>query len=445
VFQDAVIFHSPVLGAVNEMTGEAKEYFLKKHDRKCAYFPARSIAMLQPDHGRVILPRGNPDLEAMWTFYRDRLGFGDEQVIWFNHNIEQTFESCFMRDEEAVNQLKAYIANTPPKDPRRRLLLFSNRREITSWAEGIGFNVVYDTNEWRNKYGFKDILHPRPVPGSQSLLETLGLAEPIAKPRGFLCDTTEELMAAARLMREQYPDVTEVLVKPTNGSDGDGILFFSVNDDEGFANYPFEMGTVVMEEKLNLDRNLDGTEVSVVTHYFADGLLGPSCDQLLGSATSVTAFNGNIFPSAVPRELRKECERTVLAIMAITKPQGPGGFDFLFQGNVPYLVDVNSGRFNGGMNPKAFHKQFADRASAYVSFKHTPRCSVTEGWDILKAEGIDFIPLTKATEGSEDPRIGVFGVFPLVHLPGNFGSYIALAETRDECLKLKNRFLDLNL
>lgn len=444
VFQDAVIFHSPQPDFLH-MTGEAREYHMKKHIKKCAYFPARSIAMIQPDHGRVILPKGNPDLELMWCFYRDRLGLGEEQVIWFEHNIEESFEKCFMRDSEAVAQLTAYIANTIPADPRRRLLLFADRPEITSWAENLGFTVVLDTTEWKKKYGFKDILHPHPGPDQKSCLEMMGLAQPIAKPRGYLCENREELVMAAKSFRENFPDVTEVLVKPVHGSDGDGILFFSVDDDEAFQNFAFEMGTVVMEEKLNLDRNVDGSEVSVVTHYFGDGLLGPSCDQLLGSATSVTAFNGNIFPSAVSRPLRKQCENTVLAIMAVTKPQGPGGFDFLFQGGVPFLVDVNTGRFNGGMNPKAFHKQYADRSSAYVSFKHVPRCTVTEGWEVLKAEGIEFIPITKATEGSEDPRVGMTGVFPLVHLPGNFGSYVAFAETRDECLKLKNRFLDLNL
>ena len=83
-------------------------------------------------------------------------------------------------------------------------------------------------------------------------------------------------------------------------------------------------------------------------------------------------------------------------------------------------------------------------------------------WDVLRAEGIAFAPaasdarlfLAHALEcaatplkpGAARPSASAGGgVFPLVHLPGAFGMFIAVAPTTDECMRLKQRFLELRL
>ena len=83
-------------------------------------------------------------------------------------------------------------------------------------------------------------------------------------------------------------------------------------------------------------------------------------------------------------------------------------------------------------------------------------------WDVLRAEGIAFEPaasdarlfLAHALEcaatplkpGAARPSASAGGgVFPLVHLPGAFGMFIAVAPTTDECMRLKQRFLELRL
>mmetsp|Transcript_20980 Transcript_20980/g.30266 ORF Transcript_20980/g.30266 Transcript_20980/m.30266 type:complete len:491 (-) Transcript_20980:144-1616(-) len=455
-FQDAVFFHSPVIGQGEsfEEGSEAKAKWLAKYNKKRGYFPARALALLQPSRGKVILPLGIPHLEELWKFFQNQLKLDDDQVIWFHHEQGNTFEYDLMRDESAVATLKNIIATSAPGDATRTLFLFSNRPEITPWAEDLGFHVVKDSRSWRDIYGFKDILHPRPGAESSVLQDiTINCGVEMPVPRGYVCSNTAELMQAVDLMRTRTRSggsqdlVTDVLLKPVSGSDGDGIEFYSLSDTKAFEEYRFSMGEILLEEKLNLERYPDGSVMSIVTHYFGDKLLGPSCDQLLGSATSSTAFNGNIFPSAISRPLRKQCEEVAEAIMKVTLPQGPGGFDFLFQDGKPYLVDVNAGRFNGGMYPKAFHKQYASRQSAYVSFKHVPNCSVDEMWEVLKRHNMDFIPIlpsdiSDANGESDDPRRGTYGVFPLVHLPGNFGSYLAIAQTREEVLQLKDRFLE---
>jgi hypothetical protein len=55
-------------------------------------------------------------------------------------------------------------------------------------------------------------------------------------------------------------------------------------------------------------------------------------------------------------------------------------------------------------------------------------------------------PLPAARSGSDVPSAPASaGLFPLVHLPGAFGMFIAVGPTTDECMRLKKRFLDLRL
>jgi hypothetical protein len=429
-----------------------KTAWLKKYKKKCAFFPTRALSCLQPGRGKIVLPRGNPDVVKLWEFFRDAVKLDEDQVIWFTYDPNHSMEFDFINDAEAVQRVAEHIEGTPLHHSKRRFFIFCNRPEIMPWAEQMGLEVVCDSNEWRDRYGFKDILHPRPHE-SQSFLESLlppGVT--VTVPRGYYCSNTEELMAAVALMKAAPgPPMTDVCIKPVGASDGDGIEFVKLHDnDEKFASYQFLMGEVSLEEKLVLDKNPDGSLMTVVTHFCAEHLLGPSCDQLVGNAASETAFIGNVYPSEVPRPARKKCEAAALAIMHAANPKGPGGYDFLFQGGEPYLVDVNCGRFNGGMYPKAFHKQFASRKTAYVSFKYyNPMCSLDEVNAIIKEKGWQFHPIlpeqrTFGMFGRPDEP-GERGIFPLVHLPGMFGSYVAIAESREECIRMKDEFMSLAL
>lgn len=397
-----------------------------------------------------MLPRGNADVELLWNFFKEQLHLDEDQVIWFIHGDKHSMEYDFIHDPEAVARIQSIVDSTPVGDPKRVLFIFANRPEIIPWAEDIGLHVVYDSVEWREQYGFKSILHPRPGETHSFLQGMMPPDKTIPVPRGYNCSNTEELLCGVELMRsDPGPPITEVCLKPLGASDGDGIEFVNINDHEKFLSYAFPMGDISVEEKLRLDKNPDGSLMTVVTHYCQSHLLGPSCDQLVGNSVSETAFIGNVHPSECPRDLRKRCEATALAIMAVTKPKGPGGFDFLFENGTPYLVDVNSARFNGGMYPKAFHKQYASRKTAYVSFKnYNPTTTLAECVVVIKAKGWEFVPIIPALKriGEESPEnAGERGIFPLLHLPGVCGSYISIAPTREECISMMKEFVALNL
>ena len=445
IFQDCTFFHAPAVGLGKNMEeGPEKDAWMAKFYKKCTFFPTRALALLQPGRGRIILPRGNADVEKVWNFFRTTLGLNEDQIIWFNSFPGHSMEYDLMNDPDAVAQLQRIVDTTPENSDRRKLFIFSDRPELVPWAKELGLNVCYDTIAWRRIYGYKHILHSKPSIEKSFLEQILPDGVSVRVPRGYNCSTKEELLQAVELLKNSPgKPIAKVCLKPIGASDGDGIEFVALHDAERFSNYHFPMGDVAVEEKLLLDCNPDGTPVTVVTHYCGPHLLGPSCDQLIGSATSETAFIGNVYPSECPRPVRKKCETAVKAIMEASDPQGPGGMDFLFEGGEPYLVDINSGRFNGGMYPKAFHKQYASHQTAYVSFKtYSPTSSLEDCMRVIREKGWEFVPILP---NNINPVAGEQGIFPLVHIPGIYGSYIAIAESRDECLRMKNEFSELNL
>lgn len=451
-FQDCIFFHSPVLGlGTNMPEGPEKVYWMKKFERKQAYFPARALACLQPSRGKIVMPRGSPDLEELWKFYQEMLGLEDNQIIWFDHDLSHTFEEDLMNDEVATQTLRDIASSAPKGDARRKFFLFAERPTLTAWAEELGLELIRDTAQWSSVYGKKDILHPSAsaptAEARKSFLKTIMPADMhIPVPRGFVCKCTADLLKAVELMRsDPGPPMKNVLIKPIGTSDGEGIISFPLDSPMSvFEDYPFAMGTILLEERLELDMNPDGSVMTIVSHYCGRFLLGPSCDQIIGNEESSTAFIGNVYPSVCPRPLRKRCENMVKDIINVTHPVGPGGFDFLFQRGEPFLVDVNSGRFNGGMFPKAFHKQYAARGTAYVSFKYHPHASLADTWAVLKEKKWAFSPLLPNADSFVED-VGSYGIFPMVHLPGNFGYYVAIAGSSEECLNLKKMFEDLKM
>ena len=450
-FQDCIFFHSPVMGILENMEeSPEKDAMLKKYEKKCTFFPCRALSLLQPGRGKIILPNRSEEVKDLWNFYKEKLELNDDQVIWFEYSGRRSMEYDLMHDAKAVAQLQEIVDTSPEGSDRRKLFIFCNRPEITDWATDMGLEVLRDTREWREEFGFKDILHPRPTSAdAKSFLETImpeGAKVPV--PRGFNCSTTEELLRAAKLMKSLPGDpITMVCLKPLGASDGDGIEFVSLDDTATLENYSFPMGDISIEEKLRLDKCSDGSIMTIVTHYLAGRLLGPSCDQLLGNAVSATAFIGNVYPSLCPVVTRQKCEEVVLDIMKVCKPKGPGGYDFLFQDGKMYLADVNGGRFNGGMYPKAFHKQYASHDTSYVSFKsYNPKCTLDECMETIRSNGWEFKPIVPSNYATadDDDDLGSYGIFPLVHLRGCYGSYIAVAPTREESVKLMKDFMALD-
>ena len=86
--------------------------------------------------------------------------------------------------------------------------------------------------------------------------------------------------------------------------------------------------------------------------------------------------------------------------------------------SVPHVSTQSTRRFRH--YPKSFHKSHAAAGTAFVMFKNVPTSSLDEAWSALNAEKIAFEPTSKVGASS---GAGRYGIFPLIHLPGNHGGY----------------------
>jgi hypothetical protein len=121
----------------------------------------------------------------------------------------------------------------------------------------------------------------------------------------------------------------------------------------------------------------------------------------------------------VPKSFQKTADRYMQTFIQHIKPKGPGGVDFLSVKGLPVLSDINTGRFNGAHFPKLFLNRYAPGSHFYCwKCKPSKVADVYGFWNKLVAAGIAFIP-GRTTEG----------VFPLLHLRGMSGLYIAIAST----------------
>lgn len=130
--------------------------------------------------------------------------------------------------------------------------------------------------------------------------------------------------------------------------------------------------------------------------------------------------------SQAPKVFQQTCTRAVNKILKALKPKGPGGFDFLSVENMPFLTDVNTGRFNGAHYPKLFQELYCNDKTFYCfKFKPPPTLTVKQFWYRLQSADIAFTP------GQSES-----GVYPLIYLRGLSGLYVAIATTDREAYQL---------
>ena len=158
----------------------------------------------------------------------------------------------------------------------------------------------------------------------------------ISVPRGYVCETTEHLLAARELLND-----TECCIKPLAGATGVGIVLCPTND--FLESYDFPLGAVNLEELLELDTDGNGEAVSPAVHYLGGQTVGEYMLDQIMSGCEYTGWQRTVVSPAFV----DEASRAMSSFLRVAQPQGAGGVDFLSAGGKPFLTDVNSGRFNG--------------------------------------------------------------------------------------------------
>ena len=287
-----------------------------------------------------------------------------------------------------------------------------------------------DNEEWKAMFGTKAILH-RHIKDlhTPSMIETIDPTIPVAQ--GFVCSDVVDLVAAFRLL-----GCEEVILKPCIATSGVGILFTcSIQELES---YTFPHGEVVMEEKLSIDtvyRSGMEEEISPAVHYMGGNIIG---NFLVDQVLNGVIYSGNQPSSLLEDQQNEVLTHTQVLINAIN-PGGAGGFDFLMSNGVAILSDINVGRFNGSLVPKIFFASyFANQPTLRWVYWISPKpidLTISSIWSSFMDDGL---ALSIRDDGSTSS-----GVFPIHHIKGVNSSFIAIAESSEDVLSLRERVLTL--
>eukprot|EP00730_Choanoeca_flexa_P011131 TRINITY_DN2367_c0_g1_i1.p1 TRINITY_DN2367_c0_g1~~TRINITY_DN2367_c0_g1_i1.p1 ORF type:complete len:1263 (+),score=411.59 TRINITY_DN2367_c0_g1_i1:79-3867(+) len=373
--------------------------------------PNRCVSMVRKDKDFIILPDHKLTREY-WLLVKEINQLSDDQVLW-------TSDEHLVMDDDVNDEIVARIKQLVTLNPKDKFTLVpycvtANFERWSAQLSEVGVTVFGESFNWVEKYGHKGILH-RHVDDLDTPCIIEKVAPNVRVAKGYTCDTAEQLVKAWELIQAE-----KVVIKPVFGAAGEGILF--VSDVEELRRYDFPMGQVILEEFLMLDRTEDGIVLSPAVHYLGASIFGNGLVDQIMVGTGYAGWRR----SEASKSFQATCSRAINKIVKAIGPKGPGGFDFLGVEGVPFLTDVNTGRFNGAHYPKLFMTLYAPNSTFYC-FKYKPPVSLTASqfWFRLQSADIAFQP------GESES-----GVFPLVYLRGLSGLYICVANSDKEALAL---------
>ena len=122
MYTRAVFIHSrKELDKKKSARMEGDERRNKKHEDKLWFFPVRPLACMRPKTTKVVLPRGNEDVNKLWNFYCENTGLSQDQAIWVTHNGDVSLEEAIMAEPAAVEQIKAFASHIIPYQEREHV------------------------------------------------------------------------------------------------------------------------------------------------------------------------------------------------------------------------------------------------------------------------------------------------------------------------------------
>ncbi len=418
--------------------------------------PARCIPLMRPELDVIVLPGSHPPTLEAWYFYKAVLGLHDEQVIWtpgsqFNMDDDMDAETV-----DGLARRMEMLSVAKPDMARKWLLLpYCPTPNFMRWAKDLMAHpllvgekpiaVTYfgETSEWLEKFGNKGMLHRKvsdlDVP---SIIETIDATIPV--PRGYVCETIEELLKARELME----DLSDVCIKPLSGATGVGIVLKPSLED--LKSYDFAMGPVNLEEYLDLEVDDRGEAISPVLHYMGNKFCG---DYMLDQIMDGCAYIG-WQRTAVSQEFQDEADRAMRKFIEYAQPTGAGGVDFLSVNGKPLLTDINTGRFNGAHPSKLFHEAHAPDGSEFYCWKLSADemakisgVGMHDLWEKLCEAGLAFMPSTASFAGEADSakhgEAVCTGVFPMVGLRGLRYQFLAIGQDKSETAAIVFRAKEL--
>jgi len=337
------------------------------------------------------------------------------QVIWFEPRLGDV--SAYA---EALDEILRSLPRIPePADPLCFYPMYLTQQAEEA-GRRFGVRVVGDRAE--HELGplpcAKAWLHPHidPQRRGSNLRDSLQKAGAKAcrarGPTGYIASSSAELKAALQTLRQETPQGTRFVLKPSWASGGDGILL-DVREEhlEGFSFPDREECTAILEELVESDETL-GDLRSPTLYMIGDRPCGAPADQLLRDGGAVNL--GNRWPSQLPADLAQACTEAAREVHKSWGLQSQWGLDFVLDhSGTPIIVDLNMGRPNGNFAVRMWESRARDRLHLHTSSWRVPGgLEAQELFRCVRMAGLAWNPETAR------------GVVIYQHLPGLESAYV---------------------
>jgi len=204
----------------------------------------------------------------------------------------------------------------------------------------------------------KSFLHPSVGKPCRPSLRNAAMGEHVRGPRGFCCESAEQLQEAWTRLKQADPGIKLVL-KPASGSGGTGVVLDATQADVDAVVCEMQQAQRGRFTVAPLGQTPDETILEEMvgkrgqpspTVYMVGDRVTVVADQLLTPCGTVNL--GNISPatqvsSAAVRVMRHACEQ----LGRYLGLRGQWGVDFVLSDDgLPIMVDLNMGRPNGSLS-----------------------------------------------------------------------------------------------
>lgn len=374
----------------------------------------RCLPAVRPGIDLVALPRLR-EVQELWDCWATEHAMASWQVIWFEPRLGKASAA-----DGALDEILRSLPRIPePTDPLCFYPMY-----LTPQAEEAGrrsgVRVVGDRAE--HKLGplpcAKAWLHPHidPQRRGSNLRDTLQQAGAKAcsarGPIGYIASSSADLKAALRALRQETPQGTRFVLKPSWASGGEGILLDVCEEQLEDFDFPDrEECTAILEELIESDETLGDTR-SPTLYMIGDRPCGAPADQLLRDGGAVNL--GNRWPSQLPADLAQACTEVAKEVHKSWGLQSQWGLDFVLdRSGTPIIVDLNMGRPNGNFAVRMWESRGPNRLNLHTSSWRVPEgLPAPELFRRVRLAGLAWNPETAR------------GVIIYQHLPGLESAYV---------------------
>jgi hypothetical protein len=357
----------------------------EESQKRALVYSMRVIPLIKP--GDLILLPEDDRVREFFDFCSKTLGFCNTSAIWTYEEDAYDDDALMLAWDRTSISVGCGYAMYP----------YAMTRSCEFIAQKLGLTIKADSREWTEIFSNKKVLLTLKEHG-------------VSIPESYYCETTEELLHAYRLLKQEGRDV---LLKPCGTAAGAGIC--EILSETALTEYTFAFGGVLLQEKMHVDRYEDGSPIIPSVQFCPAGIRGV-VDQLVDGFM----FVGSCYPSRVSSQLMDEIVSVTEKIVAIIKPQGPGGLDFVCVNNKPYLIDPNLGRLTAVHPIWHFRERYAP-GKQFSSCSISLPLSIYDFWEKLKKVGIAF-----------DFKFSRKGVFPLYWFAHGSSKLMVFGNTYDE-------------